>query len=151
MSGVCRYNDLCGRAIILGEEGSLSEESYNIALCSIKEALKQCAILNNSADNVVGSTTIFSIEEENQCSTTSKDVVSDLHLTGLLGELKLEKGKKIVKVPQSGIVSVRSQDSFHLMEMYDLGPTQSHNIVPPQLQNMVPTVFHSMTSLEFPE
>ncbi|XP_015573890.1 protein FAR1-RELATED SEQUENCE 4 isoform X2 [Ricinus communis] len=157
---VRRYNDLCRRAIILGEEGSLSEESYNIALRSIKEALKQCAILNNSANNVVGSTSLFSIEEENQCSTTSKDVVSDPHLTGTYKtprRVEAGKGKedsesnafKKGKVPQSGTASVGSQDSFHLMEMCDLGPTQSHNIVTPQLQNMVPTVFHSMTSSEF--
>ncbi|EEF44573.1 hypothetical protein RCOM_0963740 [Ricinus communis] len=98
--------------------------------------------------------------EENQCSTTSKDVVSDPHLTGTYkapGRIDAGKGKedsesnafKKGKLPQSATVSVDSQDSFHLMEMCDLRPTQSHDIVPPQLQNMVPIVFQSITSLEF--
>ncbi|KAL1538184.1 Protein FAR1-RELATED SEQUENCE 4 [Salvia divinorum] len=48
---VRRYNDLCRRAIILGEEGSLSDKSYNNAVAAINEALKQCTIANQpSAD-----------------------------------------------------------------------------------------------------
>ncbi|XVF19235.1 hypothetical protein REPUB_Repub11eG0092500 [Reevesia pubescens] len=34
------------RAIISSEEGSISQESYNLALSSIKEALKQCDTIN---------------------------------------------------------------------------------------------------------
>ncbi|KAL8458551.1 hypothetical protein ACS0TY_036177 [Phlomoides rotata] len=44
-----RYNDLCRRAIILGEEGSLSQESYNNAVGAINEALKQCT--NQPSEN----------------------------------------------------------------------------------------------------
>ncbi|KAH6773413.1 FAR1-related sequence 4 [Perilla frutescens var. frutescens] len=47
---VRRYNDLCRRAIILGEEGSLSNESYNNALAAINEALKQCTNVNQPSD-----------------------------------------------------------------------------------------------------
>lgn len=47
---VRRYNDLCRRAIILGEEGSLSAESYNSAVTSINEALKQCTNVNQPSD-----------------------------------------------------------------------------------------------------
>lgn len=73
---VRRYNDLCRRAIILGEEGSLSLESFNIALSSIKGALKQCASLNNSVESNTKAepsvmTTISTIEEENQSSNAS--------------------------------------------------------------------------------
>ena len=42
-----RYNDLCKRAIGLGEEGSLSEENYNIACRALVEALKNCVNINN--------------------------------------------------------------------------------------------------------
>ncbi|KAK4480787.1 hypothetical protein RD792_011638 [Penstemon davidsonii] len=44
---VQRYNDLCRRAIELGEEGSLSEENYKIASRALVEALKNCVNINN--------------------------------------------------------------------------------------------------------
>ncbi|XP_042048207.1 protein FAR1-RELATED SEQUENCE 4-like isoform X1 [Salvia splendens] len=47
---VRRYNDLCRRAIILGEEGSLSEESYNNAVAAINEALKHCTVANQPSN-----------------------------------------------------------------------------------------------------
>ncbi|XP_060205892.1 protein FAR1-RELATED SEQUENCE 4 [Lycium barbarum] len=47
---VRRFNDLCRRAIILGEEGSLTQESYNIAVGAIKEALRQCATVNVTSE-----------------------------------------------------------------------------------------------------
>ncbi|XP_043698783.1 protein FAR-RED IMPAIRED RESPONSE 1 isoform X3 [Telopea speciosissima] len=50
-SRVQRYNDLCQRAIKLGEEGSLSQESYNIAFRALDEALKQCVSVNSSIHN----------------------------------------------------------------------------------------------------
>lgn len=46
-----RYNDLCKRSIALSEEGSSSEESYNIALRALIDALKNCVLVNNSNDN----------------------------------------------------------------------------------------------------
>ncbi|PWA89225.1 hypothetical protein CTI12_AA112760 [Artemisia annua] len=45
-----RLNDLCRRAIIVGEEGSISQESYKIALDAIKDAMMQCSNVNNSAE-----------------------------------------------------------------------------------------------------
>lgn len=42
-----RYNDLCRRAIALGEEGSVSDESYNIAYRALVEGLKNCVDVNN--------------------------------------------------------------------------------------------------------
>lgn len=91
---VRRYNDLCRRAIILGEEGSLSEESYNIALCAIKEALKQCANLNNSVENGVGPTTLVSIEEENHSASTSKDVADAHSISANNSSRRVEAGKE---------------------------------------------------------
>ncbi|KAK2405096.1 FRS (FAR1 Related Sequences) transcription factor family [Trifolium repens] len=46
-----RYNDLCKRAIELSEEGSLSEESYNVAIRTLVNSLKNCVHVNNSNDN----------------------------------------------------------------------------------------------------
>ncbi|XP_058769559.1 protein FAR-RED IMPAIRED RESPONSE 1-like isoform X1 [Vicia villosa] len=48
---VQRYNDLCKRAIELSEEGSLSEESYNAALRTLVDSLKNCVLVNNANDN----------------------------------------------------------------------------------------------------
>lgn len=47
-SRVQRYNELCTRAIELGEEGSLSEGSYKIAFSSLVEVLKNCVNVNNN-------------------------------------------------------------------------------------------------------
>lgn len=82
-SKVRRYNDLCRRAIILGEEGSLSQESYTIALGAIKEALKQCSNVNNSIENDLRPNTsvplAIGMEEENQHGTPiSKEMVASV-------------------------------------------------------------------------
>lgn len=50
-SNVRLYNDLCQRAIILGEEGSLSQNSYGIAVAAIKEALLQFENVSNTSEN----------------------------------------------------------------------------------------------------
>lgn len=43
-----RYNDLCQRSFRFAEEGSLSEESYNIALYELQRAVQRLLIVNNS-------------------------------------------------------------------------------------------------------
>lgn len=100
-SKVRRYNDLCRRAIILGEEGSLSQESYKIALGAIKEALRQCACVKNSPCNdSIPSTSmtrpICGTEEENQdCAATSKERAPNLKMTKCKKASKrLESGKE---------------------------------------------------------
>ncbi|XP_021722072.1 protein FAR1-RELATED SEQUENCE 4-like isoform X3 [Chenopodium quinoa] len=47
---VRRYNDLCRRALILAEEGSLSIESYNVAVSSIRDGFQQCDHVNGSLE-----------------------------------------------------------------------------------------------------
>ncbi|XP_047179147.1 protein FAR-RED ELONGATED HYPOCOTYL 3 [Vigna umbellata] len=49
LTRVQRYNDLCQRALKLGEEGSLSQESYSIAFHALHEAHKSCVSVNNSS------------------------------------------------------------------------------------------------------
>ncbi|KVI05251.1 FAR1 DNA binding domain-containing protein [Cynara cardunculus var. scolymus] len=68
---VQRYNDLCQRAIKLGEEGSLSQESYNMALRALEDVYANCVCLNNSNKNLIeaGTSTapgVLRIEEDNQ-------------------------------------------------------------------------------------
>ncbi|GMI98510.1 FAR1-related sequence 2 [Hibiscus trionum] len=74
---VQRFNDLCKRAIKLGEEGSISEEAYTIALQALEEALKYCVGVNNSGKSVFEASTLpvhgfLETEAENHWNATSK-------------------------------------------------------------------------------
>ncbi|XP_058748867.1 protein FAR1-RELATED SEQUENCE 4-like [Vicia villosa] len=160
-SKVRRFNDLCRRAIILGEEGSLSQESYHMALSALSEALKQCANLNNSVENATLATHVgCNVEEVYQSISTSTDKVSDPKMnsgkkavrTGVtgrsLGTVENIEGNK-GKVPQLGVVS--GNDGFQQMEPTDL---RSHNVMQMQFHSMVPAAmflnvsspFHNATS-----
>ncbi|VFQ64913.1 unnamed protein product [Cuscuta campestris] len=83
-SKVRRYNDLCRRAIILGEEGSLSLESYNVAMSAIKEAIGQCATVNGTAqmDDML-TTRVFqgTGEANHKCTAVAGDQVSDIEVS----------------------------------------------------------------------
>lgn len=66
-----RYNDLCQKAIKLSEEGSLSQESYNLAVRSLEDVYTNCVCVNNSNKNVIEAGTssgpgVLRIEEDNQ-------------------------------------------------------------------------------------
>ncbi|XP_062094468.1 protein FAR-RED IMPAIRED RESPONSE 1-like isoform X2 [Humulus lupulus] len=52
-SSVQRYNNICHRAFKLSDEGSLSQESYNIAFTALEEALRKCESVNNSIQTVL--------------------------------------------------------------------------------------------------
>ncbi|KAF5471232.1 hypothetical protein F2P56_011684 [Juglans regia] len=160
-SKVRRYNDLCRRAIILGEEGSLSQESYNIALCAIKEALKQCANVNNSVENDSRTMTLATHpvcgDEVNQCGNVSNVVAPHPKVTNAnKASRRAGSGKGVAskenssskkgKVPQPEAVGMGIQDSLHQMEMSGMRPSHLHNVVPAQLHNMVPPMFHNITS-----
>ncbi|KAL8474171.1 hypothetical protein ACS0TY_030850 [Phlomoides rotata] len=72
-----RYNDLCQRAIKLGEEGSLSQESYHLALRALDDTFENCLNANNSNRNLLeagpsASPGILCIEEDIQSGSLSK-------------------------------------------------------------------------------
>ncbi|GAA0175189.1 hypothetical protein LIER_28417 [Lithospermum erythrorhizon] len=72
-----RYNDLCARAVKLGEEGSLSQESYVLALRALDDAFGNCVALNTSKKNLAepGTSTtppLLSIVEDEQSRGTGK-------------------------------------------------------------------------------
>ncbi|XP_073149552.1 protein FAR-RED IMPAIRED RESPONSE 1 isoform X2 [Henckelia pumila] len=71
---VQRYNDLCKRAIELGEEGSLSEDNYSIACRTLIEALKDCVNINNRNAMELSSSSVAlrRAEEENQFVHSTK-------------------------------------------------------------------------------
>ncbi|XP_031377505.1 protein FAR1-RELATED SEQUENCE 2-like isoform X1 [Punica granatum] len=47
-----RFNDLCRRAIKLGQEASFSQEAYDVAYQSLQEALRHCVGVNDSVRTV---------------------------------------------------------------------------------------------------
>ncbi|PPD82358.1 hypothetical protein GOBAR_DD20713 [Gossypium barbadense] len=164
-SKVRRYNDLCRRAIILSEEGSLSQESYNLALSAIKEALKQCASVNNSVENEYRPNTSMiradsGVERVSQC-VNNQEKAADPRMTNttktcqsvetaLVRQINENNATRKGKVSLAGAVNVGSQDGFHQMEMSDMRPTHLHNVMPPtQLHNMVPTMFTNVASTHF--
>ncbi|XVF68385.1 hypothetical protein PTKIN_Ptkin10aG0201400 [Pterospermum kingtungense] len=73
------YNDLCRRAFKLGDEGSLSQESYNIVLNTLEEALRKCECVNYSIQSVTGpmlpqTQGPHHFEEVNQSNRTTRAV-----------------------------------------------------------------------------
>ncbi|KAL0362204.1 UNVERIFIED_CONTAM: protein FAR-RED ELONGATED HYPOCOTYL 3 [Sesamum calycinum] len=72
-----RYNDLCQRAIKLGEEGSFSQESYSLTLRALDDAFETCLNANNSSKNLLeagpsSSPALLCIEEDIQSGNLSK-------------------------------------------------------------------------------
>ncbi|XP_041990175.1 protein FAR-RED ELONGATED HYPOCOTYL 3-like isoform X1 [Salvia splendens] len=72
-----QYNDLCQRAMKLGEEGSLSQESYNLSLRALDEAFENCLNANYSSKNLLeagpsASPGILCIEDGFQSGSLSK-------------------------------------------------------------------------------
>ncbi|KAK8474134.1 hypothetical protein V6N11_075719 [Hibiscus sabdariffa] len=131
---VRRYNDLCRRAIILSEEGSLSQESYNLALSALKDALKQC---KKTPDPAIKNTA----KVYQSVETALERQINVNNAT--------RKGKQ---VSPAGAANVGSQDGFHQMELSVMRPTTMpmHNVMPPtQLHDMVPTMLSNVASTHF--
>ncbi|KAF8406639.1 hypothetical protein HHK36_008729 [Tetracentron sinense] len=84
-SKVQRYNDLCHRSLKLSEDGSSSQESYNIAVRALEEATKQCAIVNNPTKSAANPNTpvahgLQSINIENQGRSTASTLKVQLEV-----------------------------------------------------------------------
>ncbi|WZZ69232.1 protein FAR1-RELATED SEQUENCE 4-like isoform X1 [Brassica napus] len=152
-----RFNDLCRRAVILGEEGSLSQESYDVAMFAMKEAFKLCAIKGNTIEHP----TIDHIHENNQYGSTSKQIGLEHNIQHVgnaagQGETIKEKrsslnntSKKAKHVTESGNVGEGSQEGFqHVVagpRPFQAGlAAQFHNTIPAVFQNVIPTEFHNI-------
>ncbi|VVA95480.1 unnamed protein product [Arabis nemorensis] len=164
-SNIHRFNDFCRRAIILGEEGSLSQESYDVAMFAMKEAFKECAIKINTIENPA----MFeeaaiqprdpSVQEGNQYGSTSKQIglEPNIHAGNASGQAEARRdkrsslnnaSKKAKHVTQSGTVGEGSQEGFQQAA----APTpaqavmagQFHNTMPGMFQNVIPTEFHNI-------
>ncbi|KAJ4702644.1 Protein FAR-RED IMPAIRED RESPONSE 1 isoform X1 [Melia azedarach] len=108
-SRVQRYNDLCRRAFKLGDEGSLSQESYNIVFSALEEALRKCETLNNSIQSVMESTApstqgAHDYEEVNQDNNTLK--TNKKNTTSNKGQVH----------PETEVIAIGMHDSWQQME-----------------------------------
>ncbi|CAN4123347.1 unnamed protein product [Withania somnifera] len=110
---VQRYNDLCRRAIELGEEGSLSEESYGIAFRVLDEALKNCVTVNNRSSALT------------ECSSSPvglrdlKEDTQGVHATKPSRKKNTNKKQKVLSQPEAAIVE--AQDSLQQMDNLIVG------------------------------
>ncbi|XP_057956638.1 protein FAR1-RELATED SEQUENCE 2-like isoform X2 [Malania oleifera] len=105
---VQRFNDLCKQAIKLGEKGSLSEETYNIAFHALEEALKHCVGVNSSVKsvlepNILPTHGLYGIEEEIHGNSLPK--------------AKKRKMYRKRKEPHPEIMATRLQENCHQMEL----------------------------------
>ncbi|KAK7261562.1 hypothetical protein RIF29_27876 [Crotalaria pallida] len=155
-SKVRRFNDLCRRAIILGEEGSLSQDSYYIALGAISEAFKRCTNFNSvendmrpdgSANHVV-----YNVEEEYQSIIASNTKVPgpNLNTGNIAGRTGMDIGSPENREGNKGKVhqleAASGKVGLQQMESTDL---RSHNVMPMQFHSMVPALFHNVSSTPF--
>ncbi|KAK9285708.1 hypothetical protein L1049_024907 [Liquidambar formosana] len=113
-----RFNDLCKRAIKLGEEGSLSQETYDIAFQALEEALKHCVGVNNSVRSVLEPNTLpihgfLDIEEVNHGNSAGK----------ASKKKKTYKKRKVRSEPEA--ITIRMQESCQQMEQLN---SRAHNL-----------------------
>ena len=130
-SKVRQCRDLCRRAIILSEEGSLSQESYNLALSTIKEALKQCVNVNNSVENDVRPNTsmihaVSGVEGHNQCVNAPSEKAPDHRIANTIKtsqsvDASLERQINENNATRKGKVSEQSVYMYDfIFEYFDL-------------------------------
>ncbi|KAK4763589.1 hypothetical protein SAY87_013027 [Trapa incisa] len=165
-SKVRRYNDLCRRAIILGEEGSLSQESYNLALCAIKEAMKQCAnvnILVARETPATGSSIVIASETDqiNQSIKKSKDQSSSTKTGIRKVHMKSDHGKEKTSAENyNGNNGKETQldprrlsllDGLHSTDLSEVRSVNVHTLLPSMFHNLVPGQFHGIASMHLQE
>ncbi|KAK6795980.1 hypothetical protein RDI58_009435 [Solanum bulbocastanum] len=128
---VRRYNDLCRRAIILGEEGSLTQESYNIAIGAITEALKKCQGNTLAANRKSGSSATPAIQVDEVCqgnTLAARGLEPDSEAAqaskgskradpGNERESNRNTSNKKGKAPLEPEIANSAQEDFHQMDM----------------------------------
>ncbi|XP_060191879.1 protein FAR-RED IMPAIRED RESPONSE 1-like isoform X2 [Lycium barbarum] len=101
-SRVQRYNDLCQRAFELGDEGSLSQESYSIAFSVLENFLRTCETVNDPNLNESESCSL-----PNQCLNdlevfTDSNNPSKSNRKNITRKEKVYTEQKIISMGQSG-------------------------------------------------
>ncbi|KAM7256617.1 hypothetical protein ACFE04_012358 [Oxalis oulophora] len=117
-SRVQRYNSLCYRAMKLSEEGSISQDSYNIAIHALEEAFGKCLSLNTSSkylpENVTSPANgLISMEDDNQSKSMNK-----------ANKKRSLAKKKKVSSEQEVMAAVGAPDGLQQMEKLTPRPVQ---------------------------
>lgn len=120
-----RYSDLCQRALKLGEEGSLSQDSYNLAVRALDDAFENCLNANNSNKNLLesgpsASPGILSIEEDIQSGSLSKT------------NKKKNQAKKRKVNMDPEVITVTTPESLQQMEKLGSRPVNLDGFFAPQ-------------------
>ncbi|XP_057534104.1 protein FAR1-RELATED SEQUENCE 4-like [Amaranthus tricolor] len=154
---VRRYNGLCRRALILAEEGSLSIDSYNVAVSAMRDAFQQCYDGNSSFEkDLRPNSSIYLINCNGFDSQGSHSRLCDGELDRGSSEISTvpmrpEFGKETISsnmnvntqenaVLDQDITAVGSEHGFTQME--------TPNTRPALLHDMFPVPFHtSMSSM----
>nr|GMC48467.1 protein FAR-RED ELONGATED HYPOCOTYL 3 isoform X2 [Ipomoea batatas] len=103
-SRVQRYNDLCQRAMLLSEEGSLSQECYTSALHALDEAYGNCV------GTLTSSTPCLLVEGDNQTRKTNKKNSNPT------------KKRKVTSEEQDAMIAEGAPDNFAQTDMLTSTP-----------------------------
>ncbi|CAL8138560.1 unnamed protein product [Prunus armeniaca] len=114
---VQRFNDLCKLAVKLGEEGSLSPETYHIAFQALEAALKHCVDANNS---------VRTVSEANMSANHGFNDVEEVNPSSNMAKSSKKKKtyKKRKAQTEQDSVTIRLQDSCQQMEQMK---SRAHN------------------------
>ncbi|XP_021907299.1 protein FAR1-RELATED SEQUENCE 2, partial [Carica papaya] len=121
-----RFNDLCKRAIKLGEVASFSHEAYSIAFQALEEALKHCVGVNNSVRSVLEPSTLA----DHGCLDIGQENNSNIG-TKFSKKKKIHKKRKLQSEPVG--ITNRPEDGCQQMEqMYSRAHTLDNSYAPQQ-------------------
>ncbi|BBG99827.1 FAR1-related sequence 2 [Prunus dulcis] len=130
---VQRFNDLCKLAVKLGEEGSLSPETYHIAFQALEAALKHCVDANNS---------VRTVSEANMSANhgfnDAEEVNPSSNMAKSSKKKKTYKKRKAQTEQDSG--TIRLQDSCQQMEQMKSRAHNRDNCYVPQQESKGNTV-----------
>ncbi|KAL2467455.1 Protein FAR-RED IMPAIRED RESPONSE 1 [Abeliophyllum distichum] len=91
-SRVRLYNDICQRAFKLGDEGSISPESYSIAFFALEKALLKCKSINNSVQGSSSEPDHHVFEEVTHGNCTSKTKIR----SNIFGKGKVQPEQEVM-------------------------------------------------------
>ncbi|XP_065852844.1 protein FAR1-RELATED SEQUENCE 1 isoform X2 [Euphorbia lathyris] len=104
-SSVERYNDICRQALKLGDEGSLSQESYNIACAALEAALRKCESVNSSFQ--------YLIDPTSPSSSRSRQY-EDTNHTNKTNRKDVSKHKQVQSEPE--VITIGMHESWQQLE-----------------------------------
>ncbi|KMT05499.1 hypothetical protein BVRB_7g176230 [Beta vulgaris subsp. vulgaris] len=159
---VRRYNDLCRRALILAEEGSLSIESYRVAVSSIRDAFQHCNNANSCLEKdlrpnaTLVYSTNYNVDETRVSHPRLCDGEPDIRLNETAAAPITDVGSGGINVNIRGraplvrdIAVVGPEHGFTQMETSNTRPAHLHNMFPVPFHNVTPSMFRGTAPAQF--